>query len=1055
MKKFLKITGISLLSVIGLVLIVAGVLVYVVFTPKRLTPVVRELAAQYITAEHKIGKVDLTFFSTFPEFGLRVDSLLIINPTEGAQSDTLLAAKQVVARIELMRLLQDGDINIREVSLQKVQLNAFLGADGQTNWDVLQLPTDTTPSDTTSEPFIRSVSLEDLRVTLDADRLSLLDAKDTLEVDLYDAEVSLTAKGDKEVAGTLEVKMPKLSASYCGTNYAKEADIHLYLPYRMALEMEGLTDIQHLALTLGDKAELGLNAFALRMAGEAEVLPLINTNLHIETTDWWHLQDLLALVPASIFEMPKDIEADGYARLAADVAGAYNDSTWPLITANLRLRDAEGTYKPLPYTLEDVKGEVEATVDLNKDGKTNAIIRSLEAKVKNSEASVTGEISDIMGKMLLDLKMAVDVNLADAAYFLPDNMHAKGKTQGTLAMRIALDDLTDMRLEKGVITGNLQLRGIDAALDSMAIGASKGELTFRIPNSRKASTPAKQKSLSWLEGCLTLDKLKVDEPGNLSAALEDVDLDVQLGNVLSNDPVIYADVDLKTALLKGKMQMKDSAGHVSEAVVESEKPAICAYVEYDTKDASKIPTLTCNFQMAKLAADYDTITARLTQPKGLASITGGRRDKSQPQLSAKLTAADIKAKMGTFAQAQTGAFEIVARAQHTTDTTNILLEWEPNLRVKLKQGKATMAGFEPEVRIPEISFAYSNRDFHIDTSRVELGHSDFSLSGKITNIGPWMEDKGLLKGDLNFYSSKTDVNELLSYVSGLGNDEEEEEPAAAATETSKDDADPFIVPKGVDMTLNTYITEASAFGQHLTNLGGRVYVRDGILIIEEMGFICEAAKLQLTAMYKTPRKSHIYAGFDYHMTDINIAELVNMIPQVDSMLPMLRSFKGKAQFHLAAETYLNSRYQLKQSTTRGACSISANDLTLLDGETFTKIAKILTFNKQTENKIDSISAEIALYKGQIDIYPFLITCDKWMGAVGGRHNLDMTFDYHASLLKPLYIGVDVKGNFDDLKITPAKCRYAKDFRPVFHKEVDTQAADIRKMIKKALEQSMK
>ncbi len=318
--------------------------------------------------------------------------------------------------------------------------------------------------------------------------------------------------------------------------------------------------------------------------------------------------------------------------------------------------------------------------------------------------------------------------------------------------------------------------------------------------------------------------------------------------------------------------------------------------------------------------------------------------------------------------------------------------------------------------------------------------------------------KGMLRGTLNFYSSNTNVNELLSYISGYGEDETTDEIATASEETtSADNSQPtvFMVPKRVDFTLNTHIKEAEAFDQHLSNLGGRAYIKDGVLIIEEMGFICEAAKLQLTAMYKTPRRNHLFVGFDYHMTDIHIEELINMIPQVDSMLPMLRSFKGAANFHLAAETYLNSRYEIKPSTTRGACSIDAKDLTLLDGDTFTKIAKILTFNKKTENKIDSISAEIALYKQQLDIYPFLISCDKWMGAVGGQHNLDMSFDYHINLLSPLYIGVGVKGTFDDLSIKPEKCIYAKDFRPAFRREVDTQAADIRKMTKKELEKNTK
>ena len=115
-------------------------------------------------------------------------------------------------------------------------------------------------------------------------------------------------------------------------------------------------------------------------------------------------------------------------------------------------------------------------------------------------------------------------------------------------------------------------------------------------------------------------------------------------------------------------------------------------------------------------------------------------------------------------------------------------------------------------------------------------------------------------------------------------------------------------------------------------------------------------------MYRTPRRNHIYVGFDYHMIDVDIDELLTMIPNLEQMVPMLSSFKGAAEFHLAAETYTNSQYQPKMSTLRGAAALTAKDLVVLDSETFTKISKLLLFNKKTENKIDSINAEITIYK---------------------------------------------------------------------------------------------
>lgn len=51
--------------------------------------------------------------------------------------------------------------------------------------------------------------------------------------------------------------------------------------------------------------------------------------------------------------------------------------------------------------------------------------------------------------------------------------------------------------------------------------------------------------------------------------------------------------------------------------------------------------------------------------------------------------------------------------------------------------------------------------------------------------------------------------------------------------------------------------------------------------------------MQLTAMYRTPRPNHIFIGLDYHILDMEISELLKMIPDVDTIMPMLRSFGGK------------------------------------------------------------------------------------------------------------------------------------------------------------------
>src|SRR5450759_4981706 len=100
MKKFIKIFIISLLSLLGVLIVAISVVIWIVFTPGRITPIVRKQAAKYITCKSEIGSVELTFFSTFPNFVLKFRYFALINPVMGSISDTLVRVNELVGVVD-------------------------------------------------------------------------------------------------------------------------------------------------------------------------------------------------------------------------------------------------------------------------------------------------------------------------------------------------------------------------------------------------------------------------------------------------------------------------------------------------------------------------------------------------------------------------------------------------------------------------------------------------------------------------------------------------------------------------------------------------------------------------------------------------------------------------------------------------------------------------------------------------------------------------------------------------------------------------------------------
>jgi hypothetical protein len=270
MKKALKIFGITLGSILGLILLVIGAAIWVVFTPERLTPIVRGVASEYVTCEHKIGKVELTFFSTFPRFGLRIDSVAVIHPMEGAPSDTLVHIPHAVLSVDVLALLNEGTLSIPTLRMPDLQANIYVAADGSANYDILAFPADTTAEDTTATalPF-QTIQIEEIQ--LSAQQLRYISEPDTMDIRL------------------------------------RNTRIHTAQPI--------LADLQKMHIALQD-AQIATNGLALTLNGWAQMGDTIQTDMRLTLRDW-AIDSVLALLPITLDNDITELVQGGYASLDA------------------------------------------------------------------------------------------------------------------------------------------------------------------------------------------------------------------------------------------------------------------------------------------------------------------------------------------------------------------------------------------------------------------------------------------------------------------------------------------------------------------------------------------------------------------------------------------------------------------------------------------------------------------------------------------------------------------------------------------------------------------
>lgn len=155
------------LLLLPLILILAAVIFVLTIDPTRLAPLIQEqLANQGIDAQFK-GKISWQFY---PDIGLSVSELELrsLNSALSEQSDFPELAQIGTVRFTVeLKPLFSRQIRVQGITLENTQVNLFVNASGQSNWelppgDPAQKP-ESTPAPTAGKPPELSVKTLEIR----------------------------------------------------------------------------------------------------------------------------------------------------------------------------------------------------------------------------------------------------------------------------------------------------------------------------------------------------------------------------------------------------------------------------------------------------------------------------------------------------------------------------------------------------------------------------------------------------------------------------------------------------------------------------------------------------------------------------------------------------------------------------------------------------------------------------------------------------------------------------------------------------------------------------
>lgn len=954
-------------SLLVVMLVAVAIVINFVFTPAKMTPLVLDVANQSLRAQLKMESVELTFFSTFPQFGLKVKNGSLVskalNDTNWNQTDSLLTFKECVVAMNPIAYLTDKRISIHHITLENASVYAYRDKAGKANWDIAQASADSLEQDTTattdfaSEIDIRNVELKNANIIFDDRSTSVYSRVDAANLRL---KLSLT-KGISNL---------KLKFDNKNILFWQQGEL-LVNKLTTSLQTDVTVDRRTGVWTLANAA-LNVNGIALDLSGTlrrdtvAKTLDMdLQYGLHTPS-----VETVLKMIPKA-YVKENNVSATGEVTVGGTVKGVYGDKQLPAISLKIQIKEASAQYKGLPYGIDAFTTDFDAYVDLMRNEPSYLNLKILYFKGAHTEIKADAKVEDLLGDPLFtfNTRSGVDLDALAKTFPLQESVTIRGKLNADIGLKCRLSSLKKQDI------GRIRLKGLLDLKDFELIDTAK-DFNF-------------------------------------------------LGNAtlrFSDQETLQAQIDVRKLVLKSRRLNANIERLVANAT--STNP----------QDTTRIVSLQCDLEASKLhAAMGDSLLLYSAKLKAEAGLSPGEKDATKPRIKFFLRSDSLFLR---FHETKLGmnVAGIRMEAEKVKDSV-----WIPRGAIGFDRLRLRTPEFGLPIRMKKTVVTVDGPTITLKNASLRIGRSDMTATGDVLGIYRAMTKGEKLTAHLSVTSDRIDCTQLINSFSFP------EDTVGIAADTASAAMKLFVIPANIDFELKTDLKQVLFDKMVFDHVLGDVDIKNQAVHLENLSMRALDADMKAIVVYKASSPKGGYAGFDFRIHNINVARLVDFIPALDTIVPMLRSFKGYVQFDVAADTRLDSTMNIRIPTLRSAIHIKGDSLVLMDGESFAEISKMLMFKNKKENVFDSISVNVTVKNGEVMIYPFLVEIDRYKAAIGGRQGLDMSLDYHISILKsplPFKAGVNITGTLDKMKFRVGKAKYKNAVTPTEVHKVDSTRMNV-------------
>lgn len=1043
----------TIIAVVCLIIIAVSLAVWIL-TPERLTPLIENVGSEYLNADVKLDRAELTFWHTFPRLEVDVNGLNIrsrvfdsipasIKSQLPQYADSLLAVDSLHAGINVVKLL-GMKIDLHDIEIVRPKANIVVADSTLANYNIFP-PSEKEDTTTTEIPDItldrfylkglapiRYYSLPDsVEVALNIDNVNFDSDTDNPVYSLkFDADTSA------DISPLIDIQQMPLQ--FNGRIGWKSSE-----PLKISLE-----DFTLCVGPINTHFDTAINA-----SGDYPVIETLKATLNP-----LRIKDLEPYMPAEYALYLKDLRSDMKVGAQILLTKPYRPTVDAIPSADIHVEVPECSAEYQNLTLDRFAVAVDAYLTGNPATSSVSVKKFLavgEGIGFNIEALVSGLTED----PLVEGNFSGGVDFAKLPRILTSRVpvSVKGLLHGAFDFRFRPSFLDAAQFHRLKLAGDISIKRL--TVDQQGFGAHLfSNLIEAKLGTDSEFTRGDMAADSLLTASLKFDSLAVQLPG-----VDLTSINLRMGVGMRNRASTASSLRQKEINPIGAAIAVDklvfNATDDSMRVLIRDARARASLTRYE--DHSRVPLLKFDLDAGRLR--YRDPMTRINFRE--TSLSASLHPRLRPQMSHRVSviydsiqAAHPKLRADSVYQLAQAEARLMRRPRRAgksgngtesldyglDDQTKKWLKWiDFNARLKAKSARLFTPYFPVKNRLKNVDLSINPDSLVLRNTTYLMGHSDFMINGTISNISRSLTSKRQqMRISFDVVSDTIDINEIAQAAFdgaafaekvaageqiNFGDSENDDlMQMSVSNAAASDTMAPLIIPINVDARIGIKAKNVIYSNMLFKDMRGEALMLDGALNLHDLHASTDLGTINLSALYTAPRKEDLQFAFGLDVHDMHLEKFVELMPSLDSIMPLLRDIKGVINGEIAATTDIAPNMDVILPSLHAVVKISGDSLVLLDAETFRTVSKWLLFKHKERNMIDHMDVQMAVQNSMLELFPFVFSIDRYKLGVLGSNDLAMNLNYHVSVLKspiPFKFGINLKGTPDKLKVRLGRAKF--------------------------------